>query len=145
METIQVRAEFHTAHRQLGYPGKCRHLHGHTWRGEITITCKRFARDDCDMSLEFGLLKRIMKDLDHKIIVTADDPELLDAERFEQEGVVLIDGRGPSVENVAWYVHGKVIELIRSTWPDLGLRYDIRVTIDETTNNTFIVQAEAVI
>jgi len=30
MERIIVTAKFHTGHRQLGYPGKCKFVHGHT-------------------------------------------------------------------------------------------------------------------
>lgn len=139
METIHVRAEFHTAHRQIQYPGQCRFIHGHTWRGEIIIRCERFPRDACDMTLEFGTLKAIFKNLDHKILVTADDPELLDVRRFEPDGVVLIPGRGPSVENVAAYAFGKVVEQIRAQYPDHGLEYEITVVIHETAHNTFSI------
>src|SRR5690606_11397828 len=104
MEKIVVTSHFHTAHRQLNFPGKCKYPHGHTWRGKIVIITDEFPRDEIDMSLEFGQLKKIMRDLDHKIIVTADDTTFLNKELFEPEGVVLIPGKGPSVENVAKYI-----------------------------------------
>ena len=34
MEQITVHARFHTGHRQIGYPGKCRFVHGHTWKDD---------------------------------------------------------------------------------------------------------------
>ena len=67
---ITVHAKFHTGHRQLGYPGKCKFVHGHTWRATITVTTDEFPRDDLDMSLDFGDLKRIVRFLDHKMLVT---------------------------------------------------------------------------
>src|SRR5436190_24001391 len=54
MEKIIVTAKFHTGHRQLGYPGKCKFVHGHTWHGKVMIMAEEFPRDNIDMSLEFG-------------------------------------------------------------------------------------------
>ena len=139
METIRVRGRFHTAHRQLAHPGKCRFPHGHTWRGEFELRCERFPRDEMDMSIDFGALKDIMKFLDHKIIVTRQDPDFLDPERFDQEGVVVIDGLGPSVENVAYYCLKQILGVIRGQYPDHGVEYQISVTIQETDHNFFVV------
>ncbi|NUQ01520.1 MAG: 6-carboxytetrahydropterin synthase [Armatimonadetes bacterium] len=145
METIRVRAQFHTAHRQLGHPGKCRYPHGHTWRGEFVLRTERFPRDAMDMSIDFGELKDIMKALDHKILITADDPDFTDPERWDPAGVVVLPGRGPSVENVAYYCLAGILEVIRAHYPDQGLRYEVEVTIQETDNNFFSVAEEHVI
>ena len=59
MEQITVHARFHTGHRQIGYPGKCRFVHGHTWKGTIVVTTEEFPRDEIDMSLDFGDLKKV--------------------------------------------------------------------------------------
>jgi len=140
METIRVRGRFHTAHRQLAHPGKCRFPHGHTWRGEFKLVCDRFPRDAMDMSIDFGALKDIMKFLDHKLIVTRNDPDFLDPDRFDQEGIVVIDGIGPSVENVAYYCLDRILDVIRGQYPDRGATYQIEVTIQETDNNFFIIE-----
>lgn len=140
METVRVLSDFHTAHRQLGYPGKCAFVHGHTWKGEFTVSTDRFPRDDLDMSLDFGDLKRIMKDLDHKIIVTESDLKFMDPDQFEPEGVVVIRGKGPSVENVAEYCFEMIVDHIREKFPDRGLNYQIQVTIEETDHNFFIIE-----
>ena len=65
MEKIIVHSHFHTGHRQLGYPGKCKWVHGHTWRGTVTVSCEAFPRDELDMALDFGDLKAVMRFLDH--------------------------------------------------------------------------------
>ena len=145
MEKVIVHAKFHTGHRQPGYPGVCRFVHGHTWRGTITIATEEFPRDELDMSLDFGHLKKIMRDLDHKMLVTAHDATFMDPTLFEPEGIVVLQGKGPSVENVAIYVFDKVVETIRTKFPDRGLDYRIEVTIQETENNFFVVEKHAVV
>jgi 6-pyruvoyl-tetrahydropterin synthase len=145
MEKIIVHAKFHTGHRQLGYPGECRFVHGHTWRGTVTISTDEFPRDELDMSLDFGHLKKTMRDLDHKILVTEQDKAFLDPSLFEPEGIVVMKGRGPSVENVAAYVFERVVETISGKFPNRGLRYAVEVSIQETENNFFVVDRAVVV
>lgn len=145
MEKIKVHAKFHTGHRQIGYPGKCRWVHGHTWRGTVVITTEEFPRDDLDMALDFGDLKKIMRDLDHKMIVVPSDKEFTDGGLFEPEGVVVIEGKGPSVENIAQYVWDGVVAHIESKFPNRGVKYSIEVEIQETENNFFSVIKDATV
>ena len=140
MEKIIVTAKFHTGHRQLGYPGKCKFVHGHTWQGKVIVAAEEFPRDDLDMSLDFGDIKAVMRFMDHKMLVTEQDTTFLNSELFEPEGVVVLKGKGPSVENVAYYVFDGVIDLIKKQYPGRGIRYTIEVTIQETENNIFVVE-----
>jgi 6-pyruvoyltetrahydropterin/6-carboxytetrahydropterin synthase len=140
MEKIIVTAKFHTGHRQLGYPGKCKFVHGHTWQGKVMVAAEEFPRDDLDMSLDFGDIKAVMRFMDHKMLVTEQDTTFLDSKLFEPEGVVMLKGKGPSVENVAYYVFDGVVDLIKKQYPGRGVRYSIEVTIQETENNIFVVE-----
>ncbi len=140
MEKIIVHATFHAGHRQRGYPGKCRFAHGHTWRGTVAIATEAFPRDALDMSLDFGHIKQVMRDLDHKMLVVESDTAFMDPALFEPEGIVVLKGRGPSVENVAYHVFNGVVRLITDRYPGRGLAYRIEVTIHETENNVFIVE-----
>ena len=140
MEKIIVTAKFHTGHRQLGYPGKCKFVHGHTWHGKVVITAEEFPRDNLDMSLDFGDIKNVIRFMDHKMLITDEDKTFLDQGLFEPEGVVMLKGKGPSVENVAQYVFDGVVDLIRRQYPGKGIRYTIEVTIQETENNIFIIE-----
>jgi 6-pyruvoyltetrahydropterin/6-carboxytetrahydropterin synthase len=140
MEKIIVTAKFHTGHRQLGYPGKCKFVHGHTWQGKVVVAAEEFPRDHLDMSLEFGNIKAVMRFLDHKMLVAEQDTTFLNSELFEPEGVVILKGKGPSVENVAYYVYDGVVEVIRKQYPGKLVRYTIEVTIQETENNSFVVE-----
>ena len=145
MEKIIVHAKFHTGHRQLGYPGECRFVHGHTWRGTVAIATEVFPRDALDMSLDFGHIKQVMRDLDHKMLVVESDTAFMNPALFEPAGIVVLKGRGPSVENVAHYVFDRVVQLITARYPGLGLAYRIEVTIRETENNVFIVEKTATV
>ena len=140
MERIIVTAKFHTGHRQLGYPGKCKFVHGHTWQGKVTVAAEEFPRDELDMSLEFGDIKNVMRFMDHKMLVTESDTTFLKSEFFEPEGVVILKGKGPIVENVAYYVYDGVVDVIRKQYPGRNVRYTIEVTIQETENNIFQVE-----
>ena len=145
MEKIIVHAKFHAGHRQLGYPGECRFVHGHTWRGTVTISTEAFPRDELDMSLDFGHLKKTMRDLDHKMLVTENDRTFMDPALFETEGVVVIKGKGPSVENVASHVFDRIVDTIRARFPERGIDYLIEVSIQETENNCFVIEKHAVV
>ena len=145
MEQITVHARFHTGHRQIGYPGKCRFVHGHTWKGTIVVSTEMFPRDAIDMSLDFGDLKNIMRKFDHKMIVTDGDQTFMDPSIFEPEGVVVIKGRGPSVENVAIHVLDETVAHIKEKFPGRNVTYDIEVTITETENNIFIVDRQVIV
>lgn len=145
MEKIIVTAKFHTGHRQLGYPGKCKFVHGHTWQGKVTVAAEEFPRDDLDMSLEFGEIKNVMRFMDHKMLVTEQDATFLNSEFFEPEGVVMLKGKGPSVENVAAYVFDGVAEVIRTQYPGKNIRYTIEVTIQETENNIFMIEKQVTV
>lgn len=145
MEKIIVTAKFHTGHRQLGYPGKCKFVHGHTWQGKVMVAAEEFPRDDLDMSLEFGDIKNVMRFMDHKMLVTEQDSAFRDSELFEPEGVVVLKGKGPSVENVAAYVFDGVVEVIRKQYPGRNVRYTIEVTIQETENNIFIIEKQVTV
>jgi 6-pyruvoyltetrahydropterin/6-carboxytetrahydropterin synthase len=145
MEQITVHARFHTGHRQIGYPGKCRFVHGHTWKGTIVVATEEFPRDDIDMSLDFGDLKNILRKFDHKMIVTDGDTTFTDPAIFEPDGVIVIKGKGPSVENVAVHAVDEVVAHIRHKFPGQGKTYTIEVIITETENNIFSVRRTAVV
>ena len=145
MEKIIVTAKFHTGHRQLGYPGKCKFVHGHTWQGKVTVAAEEFPRDDLDMSLDFGDIKDVMRFMDHKMLVTEQDATFMNSEFFEPEGVVMLKGKGPSVENVAYYVYDGVVALIQKQYPGRNVRYTIEVLIQETENNIFVVEKTATV
>ena len=143
METIRTHGKFHAAHRQLDYVGKCAFVHGHTWRGTFVVRTERFPRlQPLDMSVDFGALKDIFKFLDHKMLIAARDQTFLDSDLFEPEGVVVMPGENPSVENVAEYCLGKAVDILQELFHGRDVEYHIEVTIQETDNNFFLAERQ---
>ena len=146
METLTAKGHFHAAHRQLDYDGKCAHVHGHTWRGSFVVRAERFPRlEGIDMSVDFGALKEIFRSLDHRMLVSLRDGVFLDSRLFEPDGIVLIPGANPSVENVARYCMERAVEALSKLFPDRGIDYDLEVTIQETDNNLFALRRSVTI
>ncbi|MCY3737916.1 MAG: 6-carboxytetrahydropterin synthase [Gemmatimonadaceae bacterium] len=146
METLTAKGHFHAAHRQLDYDGKCAHVHGHTWRGSFVVRAERFPRlEGVDMSVDFGALKEIFRSLDHRMLVSVRDEVFLDSRLFEPDGIVLIPGANPSVENVARYCMERAVEALSELFPDRGIDYDLEVTIQETDNNLFALRRSVTI
>lgn len=141
METLKAHAKFHTAHRQLDYDGKCRYVHGHTWHAHVVVQAEAFPRDTTlDISLDFGALKDIFKFLDHKMLVSERDELFLNSDLFEPEGVVVMPGRNPSVENVALYGMNQVIDVLAKHFQEREIEYHIQVNIQETENNIWTLE-----
>ena len=146
MEKLYAHAQFHTAHRQLDYDGKCRFVHGHTWHGEITIRTETFPRDKkLDITLDFGRLKDILKNLDHKMLVSERDETFLDSGLFEPEGIVVMPGLNPSVENVTTYVMNETVDVLAKHFSERQIEYHIEVKIQETDNNIFTIDRSVTI
>lgn len=75
--TITRRFEFDSGHRVLGHEGKCRHLHGHRYVAEVTVTSPKL--DSLGMIVDFSVLKEqvgnwINQWWDHNVILHKDDP-----------------------------------------------------------------------
>lgn len=71
-----------TAHRLVDYPqGRCQHLHGHSYKWEVTVAMINKDNDGLDsrgMVLDFKDLKQVMMEYidkyDHALILCKDDP-----------------------------------------------------------------------
>jgi len=92
------------------------------------------------MSVDFGALKDIFKELDHRMLVSAQDTTFLDFGLFEPEGVVVMPGSNPSVENVTHYCMNEAVERLAKLFPGRGIDYDLELTIQETENNFFTLR-----
>ncbi len=74
MYIIKTEQTFDSAHFLSGYDGKCRNLHGHTWRVIIEVSGDKLAADGSSrgMVLDFSQLKSDLKSetekLDHALI-----------------------------------------------------------------------------
>jgi len=102
MYSVTKRIDFCYGHRLLDYEGICKHPHGHNAIVEIEIGTETL--DARNMVADFSEIKRVMKtwidrELDHKMILRADDP-LTRVLQELGEPVHVVD-RNPTVERIA--------------------------------------------
>jgi len=77
MYSVTKRFEFDTAHRLLGYDGKCKHIHGHHYVAEVTVSGK--VLDHNYMLIDFKDLKELVgtwidDNWDHNLLICNHDP-----------------------------------------------------------------------
>lgn len=122
MSVIRLTKEFHfdMAHALLGYEGKCKNIHGHSYELKVTLIGKvKNGSLDSDegMLIDFGVLKeivnrKIIKPFDHALVLN-DRMEINKklGEGFEQLFFVPFQ---PTCENLLAHF----AELITSELPD---------------------------
>lgn len=108
---------FETAHVLYNYDGKCRNLHGHSYK--LFVTVKGHPINDLDkvkngMVMDFGDLKKIVKSevedvWDHATLVNATSPHLSLGKELEEKGhkVVFCDYQ-PTCENMLYDIAKKI-------------------------------------
>jgi len=127
MYSVTKRIEFCYGHRLLDYEGMCAHPHGHNAVAELEIAAPGLDRRN--MVMDFGDIKRAIKgwidrELDHKMILRADDP-LTSVLEGLGEPVFKLDSN-PTAERIA--------RLIFDVSREQGLAVS-RVTVWETPDS----------
>lgn len=101
--------EFEAGHALFGYDGKCKNLHGHSYKLFVTI----IGHPICDdtqvkngMVIDFGDLKTIVNQeiidiFDHAVLFNRNSPHIHLAEELKKQGqnVILVDYQ-PTSENM---------------------------------------------
>lgn len=107
------RLEWDAGHRLIGHEGKCRHLHGHRYAAEISVTSDSL--DGVGRVIDFSVIKEkigkwIDDNLDHNMMLCADDPlahgrlreEVFgDLEGSGKEPFIMPGGHNPTAECIA--------------------------------------------
>ncbi|BDX21767.1 6-carboxytetrahydropterin synthase QueD [Polynucleobacter sp. TUM22923] len=107
--SITRRLEFDAGHRIPNHDGQCRHLHGHRYAIEITLTgavADHPGKADDGMVLDFGDIKRlatqyIVEPWDHAFLVAKEDAGLVDYLNSIPNHKTVIMECVPTVENLA--------------------------------------------
>ena len=122
--------EFHAAHRLSGHRGKCRHIHGHNFRVDITIEGDRNYLDRNGMMLDFDKFKEVYEETiraaDHTWICAAGDAEAIKS----GSAYVLPPGIIPSVEGLAVHFRDVFEKRLEVVAPQLRL-FTLRVAETE--------------
>ena len=111
MSKIRITKQFtfETAHALYGYDGKCKNIHGHSYKLDVTVIGEPITDMNnvkCGMVIDFGDLKKIVKSevvdtMDHAILLNKETPHLNLAKDLMASGhdVVLVDYQ-PTSENM---------------------------------------------
>ena len=107
--SITRRLEFDSGHRIPNHDGQCRHLHGHRYAIEVTLTgevADHPGKADDGMVLDFGDIKRltnqyVVEPWDHAFLVSKEDEKLVAFLASLPNHKTVIMEHVPTVENLA--------------------------------------------
>jgi len=109
MIKLKVKTDFDSAHRLVGYKGKCNNLHGHMWVIKVEIEGKKKDINEIGMLWDFINLKKVRESFDHKTILkdckeNRDLIVYLRKTRFGSEDNVYLMKKNPTAENLCYEV-----------------------------------------
>ena len=111
MSNIRITKQFsfETGHALYGYDGKCRNVHGHSYKLSVTVIGQPITDSDnvkFGMVIDFGDLKKIVKSeivdqFDHATVFNKNTPHIELAEELKSHGhhVILVNYQ-PTSENM---------------------------------------------
>jgi len=121
MSKIRITKQFtfETGHALYGYDGKCRNVHGHSYKLSVTVIGTPI-RDNSHvkfgMVIDFSDLKKIVKEeivdlFDHATVFNKNTPHIDLANELKERGhhVILVDYQ-PTSENMVIDFAGKIKE-----------------------------------
>jgi 6-pyruvoyltetrahydropterin/6-carboxytetrahydropterin synthase len=106
MFRVSQEIDFCYGHRLLDYQGKCRSLHGHNGRAVIVLEAETL--DARGMLVDFSDIKGALAEwienqLDHRMLLRADDPALPHLQQLGEP--VLVMDCNPTAENIARLIY----------------------------------------
>ncbi len=106
---ITKQFSFETGHALYGYDGKCKNVHGHSYKLSVTVIGEPITDTShvkLGMVIDFGDLKKIVKEdiedvFDHATVFNKNTPHVELAKELEKRGhnVILVDYQ-PTSENM---------------------------------------------
>ena len=103
MSTIRITKQFsfETGHALYGYDGKCKNVHGHSYKLSVTVSGKPISDNNnvkFGMVIDFGDLKKIVKEeivdvFDHATVFNKNTPHVELATELKNRGhhIILVD------------------------------------------------------
>jgi 6-pyruvoyltetrahydropterin/6-carboxytetrahydropterin synthase len=117
MSTIRITKQFNfeTGHALYGYDGKCRNVHGHSYKLDVTVIGNPIEDTNhvkYGMVIDFSDLKKIVKEevvdvFDHATVFNKNTPHLELAKELKDRGhhVILVDYQPTSEMMIVDFAH----------------------------------------
>lgn len=140
MSTIRITKQFsfETGHALYGYDGKCRNVHGHSYKLSVTVIgnpIQDTTHVKFGMVIDFGDLKKIVKEeivdvFDHATVFNKNTPHIQLAKELEAHGhnVLLVDYQPTSEMMVIDFA-----EKIQQRLPENIALFSLRLQETETS------------
>jgi 6-pyruvoyltetrahydropterin/6-carboxytetrahydropterin synthase len=140
MSKIRITKQFtfETGHALYGYDGKCRNVHGHSYKLSVTVIGSPIADNShvkYGMVIDFGDLKKIVKEeivdiFDHATVFNKNTPHIELAKELGDRGhhVILVDYQ-PTSENMVI----DFAEKIKSRLPENIQLFSLRLQETESS------------
>jgi len=140
MSNIRITKQFsfETGHALYGYDGKCKNVHGHSYKLSVTVIGKPITDTTnvkYGMVIDFGDLKKIVKEqivdvFDHATVFNKNTPHIELAAELQNRGhhVILVDYQ-PTSENMVIDFAAKIKALLPA---DVAL-HSLRLQETETS------------
>lgn len=134
--TIAAEMTFDAAHRLSNYEGKCKRIHGHTYRVIVQVSSKRL--NQWGAVLDFGDLKKLMNiyidnKYDHKLILYINDPiNIKIADSLPDKDWITWMTKNTSAENIAQEIYTEIRFGLKKISKNITLD---KVTVYETPKN----------
>jgi 6-pyruvoyltetrahydropterin/6-carboxytetrahydropterin synthase len=135
---ITKQFSFETGHALYGYDGKCRNVHGHSYKLSVTVIGTPITDNSnvkYGMVIDFGDLKKIVKSeivdvFDHATVFNKNTPHIDLAKELENRGhnVILVNYQ-PTSENMVI----DFAEKIKMLLPDHIQLYSLKLQETETS------------
>ena len=135
---ITKQFDFETGHALYGYDGKCKNVHGHSYKLSVTVIGKPISNTSnvkLGMVIDFGDLKKIVLSeivdkFDHATVFNKNTPHVELAHELEKRGhnVILVDYQ-PTSENMVTDFAQK----IKSRLPKDILLHSLKLQETETS------------
>jgi 6-pyruvoyltetrahydropterin/6-carboxytetrahydropterin synthase len=135
---ITKQFSFETGHALYGYDGKCKNVHGHSYKLSVTVIGSPITDNNhvkFGMVIDFGDLKKIVKEqivdvFDHATVFNKNTPHVELAKELKNRGhhVILVDYQ-PTSENMVIDFSNKIKHLL----PENTKLHSLRLQETETS------------
>ena len=125
--SITVLLRWEAGHRLSKHNGGCKHLHGHSYRAEVTIESDTLNADE--MVIDFSIIKKpirnwIDENWDHSFLLNDRDEFFYFLNQLDGNALYLFDNKDPTAEVIA----EELLEQAQRIVGELDVTSTIRIT-----------------